>query len=63
MAIYALVVLEQTSRPSAPIGLTLNVTGATRHFATPNKIQLSIGVPVRFILRHSCLLEKFHERF
>lgn len=72
MTIYALVVLERTAHPAAPVALTVDVTGfdwwwrvdygdgdAAQHFVTANEIHIPVGVPVRLRLASADVIHAF----
>lgn len=72
MTIYALVVLERTAHPPAPVALTVDVTGydwwwrvdygdgdAAQRFVTANEIHIPVGVPVRMRLASADVIHAF----
>lgn len=72
MTIYALVVLERTAHPAAPVALTVDVTGfdwwwrvdygdgdAVQGFVTANEIHIPVGVPVRLRLASADVIHAF----
>lgn len=72
MTIYALVVLQCTTHPAAPVALTVEVTGfdwwwrvdypgtdGARSFTTANEIHIPVGVPVRLQLMSADVIHAF----
>ncbi|MDP9109719.1 MAG: cytochrome c oxidase subunit II [Pseudomonadota bacterium] len=72
MTTYALVVLQRTAHPAAPVALTIDVTGfdwwwrvdypavdGARGFTTANEIHIPVGVPVRLRLMSADVIHAF----